>query len=128
MGNGGSHKIILLLSSDPVVQSVLRDSLESNGYVVMATGNLGAAVERLRECKADLLIISPYVDTMTGHDAAIYLRTKCNGIPVLIVDGYMDDDRLRYRESLSNFQVFPAGFPAADFLAKVNEILIAPQS
>jgi DNA-binding response OmpR family regulator len=123
MANANVRKIILLLCSDPVVLAVLRDHLERAGYLVMPTGDLGTAVDRLRECKADLLITSPYVDTMTGHEAAVYLRTKCNGLPVLIVDGYMDDDRLRYRESLSNFQVFPQAFSAADFIARVRGMI-----
>ncbi len=125
MGNG-VRKIILLFCSDPVVMAVLRDSLENAGYLVMSAGDLGTAVDRLRECKADLLIVRPYVDSLTGHDAAIYLRTKCHGLPVLIVDGYLDDERLRDRAAIAMFEVFPGPFTAADFLAKVSSLVKKP--
>jgi CheY-like chemotaxis protein len=35
---------ILLLVSDPVVRSVLKETLEREGYTVLATGDLGHAV------------------------------------------------------------------------------------
>ena len=39
---------ILLLVSDPVVRSILKETLEREGYTVMATGDLGQAVDRLQ--------------------------------------------------------------------------------
>jgi CheY-like chemotaxis protein len=36
-----SGKTILLLTSDPVVRSVIRDVLEHGGYSVVAVGDLG---------------------------------------------------------------------------------------
>ena len=109
---------VLLLCSDPVMRAVLRETLEAEGYVVLATGNLGTAVDRIHETKPQLLIVRPYVDNITGHDAASYLRTKNPGMPVLIVSGSMDDDRLRYRESVAGFEVFPKPFTLPDAPAK----------
>ena len=71
---------ILLLVSDPLVRSVLQDTLEHAGYTVVAAGDLGSAVDRLREATPNLLITRTYVEGMTGHDAATYLRTKLNGL------------------------------------------------
>ncbi len=48
--------MILLLGSEPVVRSVMKEVLEHAGYVVLATGSLGAAVDRLADCEIDLLI------------------------------------------------------------------------
>src|ERR1700747_2081156 len=90
---------ILLLVSDPLVRSVLRETLEHEGYTVRATGELGQAVDRLKECQPDLLITRTYVQSLPGHDAAVYLLTKCPKMRVLIVGGLLDDDRLRQRES-----------------------------
>ena len=41
---------ILLLVSDPVIRSILKETLEREGYTVLASGDLGQAVDRLQEC------------------------------------------------------------------------------
>ena len=119
---------ILLLCSDPVIRSVLNETLKGEGYVVLPTGDLGAAVDRLREYKPELLLIRPYIDNMAGHDAAQYLRTKRPGMRVLMVSGLLDDDRLRYRQSLQCIEVFPKPFTADELIEKVREVLGTPRS
>lgn len=114
---------ILLLSSEPVARVVMREVLERAGYVVMATGDLGTAVDRLEDCKADLLMISPYVETITGNDAAKYLQGRCPGMRILMVAGLMADDRLQNRAVLENVEIFPRPFTGADLLSKVRQIM-----
>jgi DNA-binding response OmpR family regulator len=119
---------ILLLVSDPLVRSVLQDTLEHEGYTVVTAGNLGNAVDRLKEITPDLLITRTYVESMTGHDAATYLRTKSHGLRVLMVGGILDDQRLKNRESLDGFDVFPKPYSAAELLQKVKEVLNKPRA
>jgi DNA-binding response OmpR family regulator len=114
---------ILLLVSDPLVRSVLQDTLERQGYTVVTAGDLGSAVDRLKEVTPDLLITRTYVEGMTGHDAATYLRTKSNGLRVLMVGGLLDDERLKHRTSLEGFDVFPKPYSAAELLQKVRDVL-----
>jgi DNA-binding NtrC family response regulator len=114
---------LLLLISEPVVRLVLQEILERQGYAVRATGDIGGAVDRLKECIPDLLIIGNYIESIPGHDAAKYLRTKCTGIRVLMVGGLVDDDRLQHRAELHRFEVFPKPYSAAQFLEKVKEVL-----
>jgi CheY-like chemotaxis protein len=118
---------ILLLVSDPIVRSVLKETLEHEGYMVMAAGDLGQAVDRLKECAPDLLITRSYVQGLPGHDAAMYLRTKCLKMKVLLVGGILDDDRLKYREELQGFEVFPKPYSPAELLQKVKDVLIIPR-
>jgi CheY-like chemotaxis protein len=118
-----SNTTILLLVSDPVMRDVLRDALDSAGYLVVVAGELGAAVDRLREMRPDLLITRPYINSMTGQIAADYLRTKRNGLPILIVSGYMEDDRVRDQFAIEDFHVFPRNFTRAELLNEVHKIL-----
>ncbi len=118
---------ILLLVSDPIVRSVLQDTLEHEGYTVLPAGNLGNAVDRLKECTPDLLITRTYVEGMPGHDAATYLRTKSHGMRVLMLGGLLDDERLKYREALEGFDVFPKPYSPAELLQKVREVLRKPR-
>ena len=118
---------ILLLVSDPVVRSVLEETLEHAGYTVVAAGDLGHAVDRLKECQPDLLITRTYVESLPGHEAAMYLRTKCLTMRVLMLGGLLDDERLRYRETLQGFEVFPKPYTAAELLQEVKDVLSKPR-
>jgi DNA-binding response OmpR family regulator len=117
---------ILLFASDPLVRSVLKETLEHEGYTVIAVGELGSAVDRMEEYTPDLLIIRGYVEGLPGHDAAVYLRTK-HFMKVLVVGGLLDDDRLQLRESLAGFEVFPKPYGAAELLEKVKQVLATPR-
>jgi DNA-binding response OmpR family regulator len=117
---------ILLLVSDPVVRSILKETLEREGYTVLATGDLGQAVDRLKECIPDLLITRTYVESLPGHEAAMYLRTKCLGMKVLMLGGLLDDERLQYRAAQQGFAVFPKPYSAAALLQEVRHVLSKP--
>src|SRR5580704_11941327 len=95
-----SHATILLLDSDSVMRTVLYDVLQNAGYLVMKAADLGAAVDRLSEARPDLLITRPYINSMPGKIAADYLRSRRPGLPVLIVAGFMDDDRLNVQNTV----------------------------
>jgi two-component system, OmpR family, response regulator len=114
---------LLLLISDPLMRTILQETLERAGYVVVSAGDVGAAVDRVKELRPDLLIIRPYVASMPGHMAAHYLRDRCPGLPVLIVTGYMDDERVRDQHELKEFYMFPKPFAREELLANVREVL-----
>jgi len=114
---------ILLLISDPLMRTILQETLERAGYVVVSAGDVGSAVDRVKELRPDLLIVRPYVASMPGHMAAQYLRTRCPGLPVMIVTGYMDDQRIRDEHELNEFFMFPKPFAREDLLANVKEVL-----
>jgi len=117
--------IILLVDSDPVMRSALQDALQSAGYLVLAAGDLGTAVDRLEESRPDLLIIRPYINSMPGHMAATYLRSKRPGLPVLIVGGFLEDDRVNVQNAIAEYFAFPKAYSREEFLAKVAEVLNA---
>ncbi len=116
---------ILLLISEPLGRLVIQEFLEKAGYLVMATGDLGTAVDRIGECKPDLLIISPYVETMTGHEAAKYLESRCPSMHILMVAGLLADNRLQYRAELEKVEIFPQPFNGVQLLEKVRDVLAA---
>jgi DNA-binding NtrC family response regulator len=122
-GDDVADSSILLLSAVPVVRSVIKETLEHAGYIVMATDDIGKAVEGLNEYIPDLLIVHPYVDGLTGLEAAKYLKTKCPTMHVLIVAGLLDDDRLENPIEQQGFTLFPKPFTADQLLAEVKEVL-----
>jgi DNA-binding response OmpR family regulator len=119
-----SNATILLLVSDPLMREVLRDALQTAGYLVMVAGDIGAGVDRVIEMRPDLLITRSYINSMPGRMAADYLRTKRPGLPVLIVSGFMEDDRVRAQNSIADFHIYPKPFTRAEFLDEVRDILV----
>lgn len=119
--------MILLLSSEPMIRTVMKEALERAGYVVFATGSLGVAVDTLADTRVELLITHPYVETMSGYEAAKYLRGKHPKMKVLVVAGVLDDDRPQHRSTLQGFEVFPPPYKAAQLVDKVNQILGSPK-
>jgi len=48
----------------------MKEILEQAGYVVLATGSFGVAVDMLTCGAIDLLIPHPYIENVPGHEAA----------------------------------------------------------
>jgi len=115
--------IVLLLDSEPVMRAGLRDALANAGYLVVIAGDLAEALDRLAETPPDLLITRPYINSMPGHIAADYLRTKQHGLPVLLVAGFLEDDRIEVQNAIEDFHTFPKAFRRDELVAKVKEVL-----
>jgi DNA-binding response OmpR family regulator len=114
---------ILLLDSEPVMRAALHDALENAGYLVRTAGDLGEALDLLAETPPDLLITRPYINSMPGRIAADYLRSKQNGLPVLLVAGFLEDDRVTVQNAVEEFHTFPKPFRRDEFVAKVKDIV-----
>jgi DNA-binding NtrC family response regulator len=119
--------MILLLGSEPVIRSVMKEALERAGYVVLATGSLGVALDTLATSNVELLITHPYVANIPGHEAAKYLRARNPKMGILIVAGLLVDDRLQYRADIEQFEIFPPPYTAAQLVEKVKRVLKATQ-
>jgi DNA-binding response OmpR family regulator len=118
------NETILLLASDRGIRSVIENALESAGYSVLTAGDVGAAEDWLKEHRFDLLIVRPYTESVSGHDAAMYLRLKSPGLPVMIVAGMLNDLNLETREAIEQFEIFPKPFSAAELVSRVKEVLL----
>lgn len=116
---------ILVLVSDKLLRDVIAEKLEHEGYMVVQVGDLGSAVDWLKDCAPDLLLTRTYISNMPGHDAAAYLQKKCPHMRVLIVGGLLENARLQTRESLADFAVFPKPYTAGELIEKVKSVLAA---
>jgi DNA-binding response OmpR family regulator len=113
---------ILLLDSDPLTRTILHETLERAGNLVVSVGDLGAAVDRLKRMRPDLLIVRPYINSMPGHMAAQHLRVASPGLPVLVIDGSIDDERIQVRNSIHKIDSFPKPFAADELVEKVRDL------
>ncbi|HLI86580.1 MAG TPA: response regulator [Bryobacteraceae bacterium] len=118
-----NHATVMVFHSAQVVRTVLREILEREGYLVRATGDLGNAVDMVRESPPDLLLIGVCTGQVNGHDAALYLRGKCPSMRVLMLAGLPTDERVEIWTRGEGFEVFPRPFAPADLLIAVAECL-----
>jgi DNA-binding response OmpR family regulator len=116
---------ILLLDSEPLTRSILHEILERAGHLVVSVDDLSAAVDRLKRMRPDLLIVRPYINSMPGHMAAQHLRVSAPGLPVLVIDGSIDDERIRVRNEVHKMEMFPKPFAAADLLERIRSLCAA---
>lgn len=114
---------LLLLGSERIGQTALREVLERAGYMVLAAEDLATAVIMLDECPVDLLITHPYIAEIPGHEAIKYLRTKNPGMPALMLAGILDDDRIRNEADIDRFAIFPAPFTSAQLIEELRKVL-----
>jgi DNA-binding response OmpR family regulator len=118
------NETILLLASDQGIRSVIEKALKSAGYSVLTAADVGTAADLVKEYKCDLLIVRPFTENVSGHDAAMYLRLRSPGIPVLIVAGMLDDVDLETREAVQDIEIFPKPFTTFELLSRVKEVLL----
>ncbi len=123
------HKIILLLASDSLIRKSLRAALESAGCSVLSAENIDQAERLIGDFKPDLIMVRPYTENMSGYDAAILLRRRRPGIPVLIVAGIPEDIALEDRAAIGRLEIFPKPFKTSELLDKLKEMLgeLSPQ-
>jgi len=105
------------------MRAALADALQNAGYLVITAADLGEALARQAETPPDLLITCPYINSMPGRTAADFLRGKQNGLPVLFVAGFLDDDRVDVQDAIEEFHTFPKPFRRDELAAKVKEVL-----
>jgi CheY-like chemotaxis protein len=110
------------MDSEPLTRTILHETLERAGHLVVSVSDLGAAVDRLKRMRPDLLIVRPYINSMPGHMAAQHLRVSCPGLLVLVVDGSIDDERIHVRNAVHKIEAFPQPFARADLLEKVKDL------
>jgi len=84
---------------------------------------LGEAVDLLAETPPDLLITRPHINSMPGRIAADYLRNTQHGLPVLVVAGFLEDDRVDVQNTVEEFHAFPKPFRRDQPIAEVKDIL-----
>ena len=118
------NDVILLLGSDAGIRNAIARTLEVEGYCVLGAGDMGVAEDLLRKHPFDLLIVRLYLESISGHEAATYLRRKSPGIPVLIVSGFFQDMDLETTEAVKGFYTFPKPFTSAELVSKVREVMV----
>ncbi len=83
---------ILVVDDEPDILAVIRHSLESMGYTVLAAPSSGEALHLVEEggAKIDLMLTDVVMPGMSGHGLAARVQAADPRIRVLFMSGYTD--------------------------------------
>lgn len=107
---------VLIVDDQPVFRWVARDFLEARGYVVVAEADgVATAMEALRRCVPDAVLLDVCLGEESGFDVARALTGVAPDLAVLLVSA---DDRYMCRESVRDCGA--RGFVLKSRLVKVD--------
>jgi PAS domain S-box-containing protein len=89
---------VLMVDDDDGLRELIEETLELEGYTVLAARNGQEALELCarRERPVDLLITDVVMPELSGRELAERLTAKCDELKVLYMSGYTDDAVVRH--------------------------------
>jgi PAS domain S-box-containing protein len=116
---------LLVAEDDPLVQEVVKETLEGEGYVVLVASN---GEEALQICaanpgKIDLLLTDTVMPKMGGAQLIEAMRSAHPHIPLLLMSGYADEAIRRSGILSYDIAFISKPFSPKDLFVKVNECL-----
>lgn len=92
-----SGETILFVDDEEDNRSLAREILEFNGFTVITAANGVEAVQCYRERNAEIngVVMDLIMPKMGGHEALQVLRAENPDLPIMLVSGFSEDDRIQ---------------------------------
>lgn len=121
----GGTETVLLVEDEPSLRNAVRDSLEDNGYVVLAAGDGAAALQVADEHAGPihLMVTDVIMPGMTGREAAGELLRFRPEMKVLYVSGYTQEAIVRHGDFGPGTVFLSKPFTSEALLRKCRELL-----
>jgi DNA-binding response OmpR family regulator len=116
----GSEKL-LIVDDDPDVRKVVTGVLSDLGYDVREAADRDAALQILEGFEPNLLILDFAMPGKNGAEAAIELRERCAGAPILFVSGFANTEELE--RALGSAPLLRKPFRPAELASAVRAML-----
>jgi CheY-like chemotaxis protein len=102
----GRGRTVLVADDEPLVRALAAQTLEEEGYRVLAAEDGAAALERLEAEAAppDLVVTDVVMPRRNGRQLRDAVAARWPGVPVLFISGHPGDDAVLQR-------LVPAGAP-----------------
>jgi CheY-like chemotaxis protein len=81
---------ILVVDDEPMVQFLLSNLLQEEGYRVLIANNGCDAIAILEQETVDLLITDTHMPCMSGADLVRSVRQRYPTMPIVVMDSYPD--------------------------------------
>lgn len=101
-------KTILVADDEAHIRSLLRQELESQGYIVREAENGMDAITQVKAAKPDLMILDVMMPAINGFDVAAVLKNDPTtmDIPIIILS-IVEDQSRGYRLGIDRYQTKP---------------------
>ncbi len=119
---------VLVVDDDPVIQRLLHDTFEMDGYAVLVAGDGVEGLERAQADHPDLVVLDVMMPKMDGLEVARRLKADPGtaSIPILLLSAKAQEVDLRAGSDTGADDYVTKPFDPLDLLDRV-EALIAKQ-
>jgi CheY-like chemotaxis protein len=81
---------VLLVEDDPLIQEVLMEYLDGEGYKVETASNGLDGLEKFAPGRFDVVLSDKAMPEMSGDQMALEIRKQCSKQPIILMTGYGD--------------------------------------
>ncbi len=119
------EKTVLLVEDEESIRSLLKDTLEFEGYHVLEASGGDEAIENLSKFKGelDMLISDVYLDNTSGPELAAKLLEEKPQLKILYMSGFVRDMEILRSSNQEGYSFIQKPFPLKEFSKKVASIL-----
>ena len=116
---------ILLVEDDEGVRGLVKDTLEANGYTVLAVSNGQQALQISEHCPKpiELLLTDIVMPGLGGREVAERVLKQRPAIKVLFMSGYTDDLVLTHGVAAGTAAFIEKPFAAPKLLGRIRKVL-----
>jgi DNA-binding response OmpR family regulator len=100
--DGLSSRLILSVSSDPILSSSRAQILRSSGYVVEAVDSAETAIQRFRAGDFDLVLVGHSIPEVERERLFVFVRARSRSTPVVFVAPSAEPEPDRFADITSS--------------------------
>jgi CheY-like chemotaxis protein len=127
--DGGGHALVV--DDDESIRSLFRRALAEDGWSVTEAANGAEALEMVRECVPNIVLLDLMMPVMDGFDFLVEFRARidCASTPVIVVTAkdLTEEDRSRLSGGVERI-VEKGTLTASDLLEHVHSLVGNPVS
>ena len=115
---------ILVVDDEPIIGTLLKNSLQPHGHKVTTALNGHTALGLLNKKRFDLVFLDLVMQVIDGAEVFRRIRAKDKTLPVAIITGYPDSDLMAKALEYGPFVVMKKPFDTMDILETVRRISV----
>ena len=118
-------KLVLVVDDDDSVRRLVTSALKKLNCDVIEARSGDAGLVEIRKCRPDLIVLDIMMPNMLGDEvlSKISEDPALDGMPVLVVSGVKDPDRISRLMERPGANFLSKPFSVATFIQKVRQML-----
>jgi excisionase family DNA binding protein len=120
---GTSNGTVLIVDDDPMIREILREVIESHGYIVAEAESGESALDAVKIQHFDLIFLDLMLRGLNGAEILGPLKEQDKDTVVVIVTGYADDPIALKAMSLGPILLIRKPFRERDIIEVLNMVM-----